>query len=115
MEKNQTIGDCYMVAAGVPHPRADHALVATRMALEIQEHMHQHLLQSHSLEFRIGIHSGSAVAEVIGAKEFFRSFRRAGLKPRHRIQPPFPGGCCMINHPSTARHPRVPPSTICGK
>ncbi len=36
LEKIKTIGDCYMVASGVPRPRADHAQALTRMALEMQ-------------------------------------------------------------------------------
>ena len=35
LEKIKTIGDCYMVAAGVPQPRADHAQTLTQLALEI--------------------------------------------------------------------------------
>jgi adenylate cyclase len=35
--KNKTIGDCYMVAAGVPHARADHAQVLARLALDMLE------------------------------------------------------------------------------
>ncbi len=33
LEKIKTIGDCYMVASGVPRPRTDHAQALTRMAL----------------------------------------------------------------------------------
>ena len=70
VEKIKTIGDCYMVAAGAPRPRADHAHVLTRMALEIQATVAQHTFQGHRLAFRIGINSGAAVAGVIGSKKF---------------------------------------------
>jgi hypothetical protein len=33
LEKIKTIGDAYMVVAGVPEPRADHVQAATEMAL----------------------------------------------------------------------------------
>jgi len=36
VEKIKTIGDCYMVAAGVPTYRADHAQALARMALEVR-------------------------------------------------------------------------------
>ena len=37
LEKIKTIGDCYMVAAGVPTPRADHARAIALMALDMRE------------------------------------------------------------------------------
>lgn len=70
VEKIKTIGDCYMVAAGAPRPRADHAHVLTQMALDIQATVAQHTFQGHRLAFRIGINSGAAVAGVIGYKKF---------------------------------------------
>ena len=35
VEKIKTIGDCYMVAAGVPRPRADHAQALAGLALDM--------------------------------------------------------------------------------
>ena len=37
LEKIKTIGDCYMVVAGIPVPIADHALALARMALDMQD------------------------------------------------------------------------------
>lgn len=70
LEKIKTIGDCYMVASGVPHPRADHAQVLTQMALDMQELVNGRSYNGHKLAFRIGINSGPAVAGVIGRKKF---------------------------------------------
>ncbi|MFV1972380.1 MAG: adenylate/guanylate cyclase domain-containing protein, partial [Thiohalobacterales bacterium] len=70
LEKIKTIGDCYMVASGVPRPRADHAQALTRMALEMREHVSQREFQGRKLVFRIGINSGPVVAGVIGRKKF---------------------------------------------
>ncbi len=39
LEKIKTIGDCYMVAAGVPTPRPDHARALALMALDMVEAM----------------------------------------------------------------------------
>ena len=36
-EKIKTIGDCYMVAAGVPRERSDHAIALVRFALDMRE------------------------------------------------------------------------------
>jgi guanylate cyclase len=71
VEKIKTIGDCYMVAAGVPMPRADHARVMALMALDMRDAMHAEDGVGHlGLEIRIGLNSGPVVAGVIGRKRF---------------------------------------------
>jgi guanylate cyclase len=71
LEKIKTIGDCYMVAAGVPAPRDDHARALALMALDMQTAMQSIEELGHlGLELRIGINSGPVVAGVIGRKRF---------------------------------------------
>ncbi len=70
LEKIKTIGDCYMVAAGVPQPRSDNAQVITRLALEMRDYVAQHNFQGQRLSFRFGINSGSVVAGIIGRRKF---------------------------------------------
>jgi guanylate cyclase len=71
LEKIKTIGDCYMVAAGVPTPRPDHARALALMALEMVEAMSSADEVAHlGLELRVGINSGPVVAGVIGRKRF---------------------------------------------
>jgi guanylate cyclase len=71
LEKIKTIGDCYMVAAGVPSPRPDHAQALASMALDMQAAVHSVDEVGHlGLELRIGINSGPVVAGVIGRKRF---------------------------------------------
>jgi adenylate cyclase len=71
VEKIKTIGDCYMVAAGVPSPRPDHARALARMALDMQAAMRSVDEVGHlGLELRVGINSGPVVAGVIGRKRF---------------------------------------------
>jgi guanylate cyclase len=71
LEKIKTIGDCYMVAAGVPVPRDDHAQAAADMALAMCE-MVDRLERDDgtALQLRIGLNSGPVVAGVIGRKRF---------------------------------------------
>ncbi|MDX2381891.1 MAG: adenylate/guanylate cyclase domain-containing protein [Acidimicrobiia bacterium] len=69
-EKIKTIGDCYMAAAGVPDRRDGHALIATNLALAMRNHVETNDFGGRTLEFRIGINSGPAVAGVIGARKF---------------------------------------------
>jgi len=71
LEKIKTIGDCYMVAAGVPTPRPDHARALALMALDMLDAMRSSDEVGHlGLELRVGINSGPVVAGVIGRKRF---------------------------------------------
>lgn len=65
LEKIKTIGDSYMVAAGLPEPRPDHALALVRLALLMRTE-----IQEFGLHIRCGINSGAVVAGVIGKKRF---------------------------------------------
>jgi len=71
LEKIKTIGDAYMVAGGLPAPRPDHAEAVADMALAMAACV-KRVGSSYpfELDIRIGIHSGPAVAGVIGAKKF---------------------------------------------
>ncbi|MDP2341076.1 MAG: adenylate/guanylate cyclase domain-containing protein [Deltaproteobacteria bacterium] len=71
LEKIKTIGDAYMVAAGVPTPRNDHALRVARMAMDMRDVVaNLPAARQYELSVRIGIHSGSVVAGVIGTSKF---------------------------------------------
>jgi adenylate cyclase len=71
LEKIKTIGDCYMAAAGVPEPSADHATRAALLALDMREAVTASATTSDGpLELRIGINSGPLTAGVIGRKRF---------------------------------------------
>ena len=71
LEKIKTVGDCYMVAAGVPRRRADHAQIIVRLALDMLEYISSHSFHaSRPVGFRIGINTGSVLAGVIGRKKF---------------------------------------------
>jgi adenylate cyclase len=72
VEKIKTIGDCYMVAAGVPRQRPDHANALAGLALEMRECAKNCLPEGaeRDLRLRIGISSGPVVAGVIGRRRF---------------------------------------------
>ncbi|MCC6621323.1 MAG: adenylate/guanylate cyclase domain-containing protein [Deltaproteobacteria bacterium] len=71
LEKIKTIGDAYMVAAGVPLPRPDHAHAAARAALEMRDALDDFARERGvQLEARVGIHTGPLVAGVIGQRKF---------------------------------------------
>lgn len=71
VEKIKTIGDAYMVAAGVPTMRDDHAVAIARLALRMLEVVARVGAEMGiDLEIRIGMHSGPVVAGVIGKRKF---------------------------------------------
>ncbi|HSK04439.1 MAG TPA: adenylate/guanylate cyclase domain-containing protein [Kofleriaceae bacterium] len=71
LEKIKTIGDAYMVVAGVPQPIADHAVAIAHMALDMMAGIAAYSKQTGTdLQLRVGIHTGSVVAGVIGTKKF---------------------------------------------
>jgi adenylate cyclase len=71
VEKIKTIGDAYMVVAGLPTPRVDHAQAIAQMALDMQAAIAQFNAETGgAFRLRIGINSGPVVAGVIGIKKF---------------------------------------------
>ena len=65
-EKIKSNGDAYMVAAGLPSPRPDHAEVLADLALEMRD-----AAARFDVRLRIGIASGPVVAGVIGSRKYF--------------------------------------------
>jgi class 3 adenylate cyclase len=71
LEKIKTIGDCYMVASGLPAHREDHAIVLAEMALDMRETVRAYSQESGlPLQMRIGINTGPVVAGVIGKTKY---------------------------------------------
>ena len=71
LEKIKTIGDNYMAACGVPTANPLHAELAVEMGLRMLDYVDSlDLVMGSKLAMRIGIHSGSVVAGVIGKKKF---------------------------------------------
>ncbi len=71
VEKIKTIGDAYMVASGVPHPRDDHADALVGLAQDFFKIVDDYNARStHQLALRIGINAGPLTAGVIGKNKF---------------------------------------------
>lgn len=71
LEKIKTIGDAYLVAAGLPDARDDHAIAICDLALRMQSALNEINEQfDFNLKARIGINSGPVVAGVLGITKF---------------------------------------------
>jgi adenylate cyclase len=70
LEKIKTVGDAYMVAAGVPQARPDHAEAIAELALRIRDHVAANPIRGRPISLRIGINSGPLTAGVIGTHKF---------------------------------------------
>jgi adenylate cyclase len=72
VEKIKTIGDAYLAVCGLPAADPNHAVNAVNAALEIREFMMHRRLQHglRTFDIRIGMHSGSVVAGIVGTKKF---------------------------------------------
>src|SRR5499426_3107115 len=71
IEKIKTIGDNYMAVCGVPTPRPNHARLAAKFALDMVAATAR--LRSRlpvPFMIRVGLHSGSVMAGVIGTRKF---------------------------------------------
>jgi adenylate cyclase len=71
VEKIKTIGDAYMVAAGVPEPQSDHAERIVALAPRMLEAVAAVAAATElDLQARIGVHTGPITAGVIGTHKF---------------------------------------------
>ena len=72
IEKIKTIGDAYLAVGGLPSPDAAHAEHIVGAAIEIINFMQERAarLGNQTFEIRIGIHTGSVVAGIVGVKKF---------------------------------------------
>jgi len=71
VEKIRTIGDNYMVVAGVPTERPDHAHAIAALAVDMNAFADNGASeQAQRLQFRFGVNSGPLIAGVIGDSKF---------------------------------------------
>jgi adenylate cyclase len=96
LEKIKTIGDCYMVASGVPRARPDHAGVLVQLALDMREAVAERTFGGRRLAFRIGINSGPVVAGVIGRKKFIYDLWGEAVNLASRMESHGQGGAIQI-------------------
>jgi len=98
LEKIKTIGDEYMVAAGFPEPRTDHAEAIADLALEMQEALVNIDKKNNKILMRTGIHTGPAVAGVIGTKKFNYDVWGDTVNTASRMESNGIGGKIQVSH-----------------
>jgi class 3 adenylate cyclase len=104
LEKIKTIGDAYMVVAGVPEARSDHAEVMVRMAIEMHALAAKQLeIDGHRLQLRTGIATGPVVAGVIGRRKFSYDLWGDTVNTASRMESSGMPGCIQITEATWLR------------
>jgi guanylate cyclase len=97
VEKIKTIGDAYMVAAGIPLPRTDHAEAIAQMALGMGPELVRVATDAGlALEVRIGIDSGPVIAGVIGRAKFIYDLWGDTVNTASRMESHAPPGAIQV-------------------
>lgn len=97
LEKIKTIGDSYMAVGGLPVPSQDHAESIAEMALEMQISIQRFKrLDGSPFLLRIGIHTGQAIAGVIGTKKFIYDLWGDTVNVASRMESQGVSGCIQV-------------------
>jgi class 3 adenylate cyclase len=97
LEKIKTIGDSYMVVGGLPIPSKDHAEAIAEMALNMQSSIQKFKRGDGSpFSLRIGIHTGQAIAGVIGTKKFIYDLWGDTVNVASRMESQGIAGCIQV-------------------
>jgi len=72
IEKIKTVGDAYLVVAGLPVANPNHATDMVSVAIAMRDFMlyRKTQLGDATFDMRIGVHTGSVVAGIVGVKKF---------------------------------------------
>ncbi len=104
LEKVKTIGDAYMLAAGLPDPHPHSARAAAEMALDMRRVARAvRGPDGRPLAMRIGLHTGPVVAGVIGLKKFAYDLWGDTVNTASRMESHGPPGSIQVSE-ATYRH-----------
>ncbi|MEG4448903.1 adenylate/guanylate cyclase domain-containing protein [Microcoleus sp. N9_B1] len=99
LEKIKTIGDAYMVAAGLPIERPDHAEAIAEMGLDMLAAIKElNVKLDAKFDLRIGINSGPVVAGVIGTKKFIYDLWGNAVNTASRMESHGIPGRIQVSH-----------------
>ena len=104
LEKIKTIGDAYMVVAGVPDERPDHVEAMLEMALAMHREVDAHPpVDGRRLQIRTGIATGPVVAGVIGQQKFSYDLWGDTVNTASRMESSGIPGCIQVTAETHAR------------
>jgi len=104
LEKIKTIGDAYMVVAGVPEERDDHVEVMLEMALAMHAAASaQPEVDGRRLQVRTGIATGPVVAGVIGRQKFSYDLWGDTVNTASRMESSGVAGCIQVTEETWTR------------
>jgi class 3 adenylate cyclase len=97
LEKIKTIGDAYMVVAGIPETRDDHVEVMLEMAIAMHAVASaQPMVDGRRLQLRTGIATGPVVAGVIGRQKFSYDLWGDTVNTASRMESSGVSGCIQV-------------------
>jgi adenylate cyclase len=94
VEKIKTIGDAYMAAAGLPGTTSDHLRAAADLTLAMRAAVEA---AGPPWQIRIGLHSGPAVAGVIGTSKFVYDLWGDAVNVASRLETTAPPGRIQVS------------------
>lgn len=104
LEKIKTIGDAYMVVGGLDHQTDNYVEAMAEMALQVQGPLVlDPVLQSHAIEFHVGIATGPAVAGIIGATRFSYDIWGDTVNVASRLASDAGPGAILVDRPTRDR------------
>jgi class 3 adenylate cyclase len=97
LEKIKTVGDSYMVVGGLPLDCDNHVEAIAQMALEMQSSIQKFKRYDGTpFSLRIGIHTGQAIAGVIGTKKFIYDLWGDTVNVASRMESHGLAGCIQV-------------------
>ena len=106
LEKIKTIGDAYFMAGGLDPRMTDHAMRVVEAAFLFFEALRDYNLRhpgNNPLQMRLGIHTGPAVAGVIGTKKVAYDLWGESVEIANAMESTGVPGCIHISE-DTAKH-----------
>jgi class 3 adenylate cyclase/tetratricopeptide (TPR) repeat protein len=100
IEKIKTVGDAYIAVAGLPSPLPNHAELVIKAAIEINNFIINRQAQKpeNTFHMRIGVHSGSVVAGIVGVKKFAYDIWGDTVNTAARMEQSSEAGKINISH-----------------
>lgn len=104
VQKISTQGDGYLAVAGVPAHRPDHAEAAADLALEMCQAIRQFTTpRGEPISMRIGIHTGPAMAAIIGQHAYHYDVWGSTVNLASRMESSGKAGCIQVSRQTYER------------